>query len=173
MAYFISLYGSCWTYKPKLCTSIFVRNQWNPCFRRGRGWDESWRSMEGVVVVAGVLGLAWGGLEVASQGTAYIDGGIPYRIPRRWHSRETSSWTAELTVLGLFELSCGADVDAGGAGGAESPLGVGGGAELAGALLAVKHVNRRRLLGHIRLSFVSNDTKVTPFRLYQIRFRYL
>lgn len=56
-----------------------------------------------------------------------------------------------VTVLGLFELTVG---------GSERPEGR---SELAAALLAIKHVNQRKILGDYQLRMLTNDTKVGDF----------
>lgn len=79
------------------------------------------------------------------------DGVLPfYRVRsdiQRWP-------TKVVTILGLFELTTAAG---------ERPEGR---SELAAALLAIKHVNQRKILGDYQLRIMTNDTKVHVCRVY-------
>lgn len=74
------------------------------------------------------------------------DGVLPfYRI----RSDLQRSSTKVVTILGLFEMSTSAGERAEGR------------SELAAALLAIRHINQRKVLGEFQLRILTNDTKVS------------
>ncbi|KAG8291163.1 Receptor ligand binding region [Homalodisca vitripennis] len=72
------------------------------------------------------------------------DGALPFYRVRSDIQRSPDK---AITILGLFELSTAAGERAEGR------------SELAAALMAIKHVNQRRLLGDYQLRILTNDTK--------------
>lgn len=74
------------------------------------------------------------------------DGVLPFYRVRSDLQRSAAK---VVTILGLFEMSTGA---------AERPEGR---SELAAALLAIRHINQRKLLGEFQLRILTNDTKVS------------
>ncbi|XP_054265388.1 gamma-aminobutyric acid type B receptor subunit 2-like [Macrosteles quadrilineatus] len=74
-------------------------------------------------------------------------GALPfYRVRSDLHR----SHARVVTILGLFELTVG---------GVDRPEGR---SELAAALLAIKHINQRKILGDYQLKMLTNDTKCDP-----------
>ncbi|XP_046663781.1 gamma-aminobutyric acid type B receptor subunit 2 isoform X2 [Homalodisca vitripennis] len=86
------------------------------------------------------------GLDMAPWGWQ-SDGALPFYRVRSDIQRSPDK---AITILGLFELSTAAGERAEGR------------SELAAALMAIKHVNQRRLLGDYQLRILTNDTKCDP-----------
>lgn len=74
------------------------------------------------------------------------DGVLPFYRVRSDLQRSSAK---VVTILGLFEMSTGAG---------ERPEGR---SELAAALLAIRHINQRKVLGEFQLRILTNDTKVS------------